>query len=42
LGYLTPGFLTDGIWISNQSLRIHLLPSSGKIDLQFLEGDTYS
>jgi hypothetical protein len=22
LGYLTPGFLTDGIQISNQSLRI--------------------
>jgi hypothetical protein len=38
LGYLTPGFLTDGIRTSNQSLRIHLLPSSGQTDLQFWEG----
>jgi hypothetical protein len=29
LGYPTPGFLTDGILISNQSLRIHSLSSYG-------------
>jgi hypothetical protein len=29
LGYLAPRFLANGILISNPSLRIHLLPSSG-------------
>jgi hypothetical protein len=38
LGYPTPNFSIDGILISNQSLRICLLPSSGQTDLQFLEG----
>jgi hypothetical protein len=42
LGYLTPGFSVDGTLISNQSSRIYLLPSSGRTDLQSMEGDTYS
>jgi hypothetical protein len=42
LGYLTPGFLGDGILITNQSLRIHLIPSSGQTDLESAEGDTHS
>jgi hypothetical protein len=39
---LTPGFLADGITISNQSSRIRLLPSSSQTDLQSLEVDIYS